>query len=291
MNAFDTAIIPTSHRPEKGIEMTEGSPPRGLAEYEVFALELLAEAASHALVHFRQQPEVIDKAGDGAALDPVTAADREVEAAIRTGIRARYPEHAIRGEEHDTEAGSSEFAWMVDPIDGTRGFMSGFIHWGMLLALCHRGRPVLGVVHQPYTGEFWSGSARGARFRRGAEESGVSVRPCARLADATLATTDPYLFEGTEAEVFDALRRSVRLTRYGADCYAYCMLAMGQLDLVVESGLKPWDVQALMPLVTAAGGRITDWRGGDCSGGGRVVATGDPRLHEAAMAVLSRAAP
>jgi len=261
-----------------------------LADMERFAAALTLDAGSLALSQFRCGTDIIDKAPTGVPLDPVTAADRAVEARLRAGIRERFPDHGVFGEEQAAVEGSSAWSWMIDPIDGTRGFVSGFVHWGMLLALRHHDQPVMGVVHQPFTGEIWMGSRNGARFTRQGDAQNLSTRRCSRLAMATLATTDPYLFEAAEAEVFDALRRSVRLTRFGADCYAYCMLAMGQVDLVVESGLKPWDVQALMPLVKAAGGVITDWRGGDCRDGGQVVAAGDPALHGLALSMLAPAA-
>ena len=254
-----------------------------------FARETLEDAGALARAHFRRAPATEDK-GDGTAYDPVTEADRAVEARVRERIRAAFPEDAILGEEAGAETGAGEAPrlWTIDPIDGTRGYLCGFVQWGMLLALSRDGLPVLGVVHQPWTGETWAGSELGARFRHGGEERPISVRPCAELAAATLATTDPFLFPEPEAQLFHALRRSVRLGRYGGDCYAYCMLAMGQIDLVVESGLSPWDVRALVPLVEAAGGYITNWRGGACSGGGQVVASGDARIH---AAVLERLAP
>ena len=264
--------------------------PEVLTVMERFAAALALEAGALALFHFRSGVEIIDKAPSGVPLDPVTAADRAVEAGLRAGISERFPDHGVFGEEHAAAPGSSPWSWMIDPIDGTRGFVSGFVHWGMLLALRHGEQPVMGVVHQPFSGETWVGSRNGARFTRHGDECDLRTRNCGELAMATLATTDPYLFEGDEAKVFDVLRRSVRLTRYGADCYAYCMLAMGQVDLVVESGLKPWDVQALMPLVTAAGGVISDWRGGDCRDGGQVVAAGDPALHEQVLKLLAPAA-
>ena len=261
-----------------------------LANLERFAGALMLDAGALALAHFRCGTEIVDKSQSGVPLDPVTAADRAVEARLRAGISERFPDHGVFGEEQAAVPGSSPFSWMIDPIDGTRGFVSGFVHWGMLLALRHDEQPVLGVVHQPFTGESWIGSSNGARFSRQQETRDLRTRSCSALARATLATTDPYLFEGDEAFAFDTLRRTVRLTRFGADCYAYCMLAMGQVDLVVESGLKPWDVQALMPLVAAAGGVITDWRGGDCRDGGQVIAAGDPALHEQTLKMRAPAA-
>lgn len=260
------------------------------AEMERFAEALVRDAGALSLALFRCGTPVIDKSPTGVPLDPVTAADRAVEARLRAGIRERFPDHGVFGEEHAAVPGSSPWSWMIDPIDGTRGFVSGFLHWGVLLALRYGEQPVMGIVHQPFTGESWMGSPQGARFSCRDEVRNLRTRSCSALASATLATTDPYLFEGAEADAFEAVRAAVRLTRFGADCYAYCMLTMGQLDLVVESGLKAWDVQALIPLVTAAGGVITDWRGGDCRQGGQVVAAGDPALHELALAMLAPAA-
>jgi len=259
-------------------------------DMERFAEALVREAGALSLAQFRCGTLVVDKSAEGAPLDPVTAADRAVEARLRAGISERFPDHGVFGEEHAAAPGSSPWSWMIDPIDGTRGFVSGFLHWGLLLALRYREQPVLGIVHQPFTGEIWIGSSEGARFTCREDVRHLRTRSCGELAMATLATTDPYLFEGAEADAFEAVRSSVRLTRFGADCYAYCMLAMGQVDLVVESGLKAWDVQALMPLVTAAGGVITDWHGGDCREGGQVVAAGDPALHRAVLQLLAPAA-
>lgn len=260
-----------------------------LASLLTFARETLVEAGAPALEHFRRAVAVEDK-GDGQDYDPVTVADREAEAIIRRRIREAFPGHGIVGEEAADEQSDAAVCWTIDPIDGTRGFVSGFVQWGMLLALSVDGTPVLGVVHQPYTGETWSGSPLGADFHRGGETRAIEVRPCPDLASAVLASTDPFYFPEPEAQAFHSLRRAVRLGRYGGDCYAYCMLAMGQLDLVVEAGLSPWDVRALMPIVEAAGGFITNWRGGDCSDGGQVLASGDERVHALALERLASAA-
>ena len=254
-----------------------------------FAVDTLTRAGALVLPRFRTPLAVDDKAAPGD-FDPVTAADRDAEALIRAAIRERFPDHGIHGEEAGVEPGRSAFGWTIDPVDGTRGFISGFVHWGMLLALTFEDEPLVGVVHQPYTGEIWVGTPAAGWFERsGAGRCELAVRPCPDLAAAVLATTDPYLFSAAEGRAFNDVRRRVRLSRYGADCYAYCMLAMGQLDLVVESGLGPWDVQALIPVIRAAGGLVTDWDGGDCSGGGRVVAAGDPRVHAEALELLATA--
>lgn len=259
-----------------------------LRRFERFAREQLLEAGRVTLGYFRQSVAVSNKAAAGQQLDPVTEADRRAEEVIRAAIRRVFPEHGIVGEEAGEQATSGDWTWTVDPIDGTRGFVAGFVHWGMLLALSYRDTPILGLVHQPYTGELWQGSRLGAWFERGELNHSIRVRDCTVLGKAVLATTDPYLFAGAEAAAFDRLRQSVALTRYGADCYAYCMLAHGQLDLVLESGLQPWDVRALVPLIEAAGGVITDWRGASCHDGGQVLAAATPALHAEAVALLGR---
>ena len=177
---------------------------------------------------------------------------------------------------------------MIDPIDGTRAFMTGMLHWGVLIALFDGASPVLGVMYQPFTDELCVGTNDAAVYRRGALERPLTVRPCASIADAVLATTAPEAFtNAAERAAFDALGRRVRLVRYGGDCYQYCMLAMGYVDVVVEAGLKPYDVQALMPIVRGAGGIVTAWDGGDASMGGRVIAAGDARVHREAMEMLN----
>lgn len=261
--------------------------PDELEAYEGFAVETVRAAGALILPYFRQGIRVEDKTPGDDGFDPVTEADRAAEAAIRRAIVETWPDHGILGEEGGFDGAGADLTWVIDPIDGTRGFISGFVQWGTLLALSVRGRPVLGVVHQPWTGETWVGSERGTRFLRGATDEIVRVRACEGLDSAILATTDPDLFIGYEAEAFRRVREHARLTRYGADCYAYCMLAMGQLDLVVESGLKPWDVQAIIAVVEGAGGRVTDWRGRDAWDGGQVIASADERVHADAIEQLA----
>ncbi len=256
--------------------------------------ERLAEAAGAAVLpYFRAEAlEVEDKRLRGV-FDPVTEADKAGERAIRALLEAERPEDSIWGEEYGRKAGTSGYEWILDPIDGTRAFICGLAHWGILIGLYWRGRPVAGVIGQPYLGEVFSARLGGGAFlSRGGEGRALRTRPCAALGEAVMFTTDPRIFDAVAGEraAYDALERSVRLARYGADCYGYAMVAAGQADLVVESGLSTYDVAALIPILTEAGGVITDWRGGDCSQGGRVVAAGDARLHALAVAELSRLA-
>jgi histidinol phosphatase-like enzyme (inositol monophosphatase family) len=208
---------------------------------------------------------------------------------MRELISSEFPDHGILGEEFAPTDLDAENVWVIDPIDGTRAFISGLPVWGTLIGLTTAGRPVVGMMAQPFTGERFFGDGRSALYRGPGGERVLKSRRCPTLADATLFTTSPRIFRPEEQDTYDAIEREARLARYGCDCYAYAMIAAGAVDLVVESGLKPFDIVALIPVIEGAGGVVTSWTGGDASGGGRVVASGDPRLHEAALRMLSRA--
>lgn len=239
--------------------------------------------------YFRKPLSVANKAGKGA-FDPVTEADRAAERAMRMALEKRWPEHGLIGEEFGTSGEDARFRWVLDPIDGTRAFIMGSPLWGTLIGLLDGKEAILGVMDQPFTGErYWSG-AKAAHFRDGAgKPRKLKTRACASLGEATLTTTHPDLFaKGREADGFARLAAHVRMTRYGGDCYGYCLLAAGFVDLVVEAGLKAHDVVALIPIIDRAGGRISTWEGGPAIEGGRIVAAGDARLHERALAVLAK---
>jgi myo-inositol-1(or 4)-monophosphatase len=259
-------------------------------EYLGVAIDLAMQAGAATLPYFRSVTLVENK--NAAGFDPVTVADRSAEAIIRRGIEARYPNHGILGEEHGLKVGDG-LTWVVDPIDGTRAFITGMLHWGVLIALFDGVQPVLGVMYQPYTNELFIGTNDGAELRRDAQRRALRVRPCESLRGAVLASTGPqYFAAAAEQAAFNAVRGEVQFTRFGGDCYLYCMVAMGFIDIVVEAGLHPYDVQALMPIVHGAGGIMTTWDGGDASMGGRILAAGDARVHKAAMKVLAaHAAP
>jgi histidinol phosphatase-like enzyme (inositol monophosphatase family) len=250
----------------------------------------LADISGAVIRPFFRKPLAIANKGTKGAFDPVTEADRAAERAMRRAISERWPEHGLIGEELGSAGETARFRWVLDPIDGTRAFIMGSPMWGTLIGLLDGEEPVLGLMDQPFTGErFWSG-ATAAHFRNGsAKARRLKTRPCASLAEATLTTTHPNLFaKGREADSFARLAARVRMTRYGGDCYGYCLLAAGFVDLVVEAGLKTHDVVALIPIIERAGGRISTWEGGPAIGGGRIVAAGDPRLHEQALAVLAK---
>jgi len=251
-----------------------------VTEYLEFALGAARAAGSAILPHFRVALSVGDKGGvDG--YDPVTVADQHAEATIRAAIERTFPDHGIRGEEHGWRKGSSRYTWVIDPIDGTRSFILGQMHWATLIALHDGERVVVGVAHQPYVGESFVGTAGGAaQWRRDGQSRTLATRPCRSIADAVVACTDPRMFHTpAERAAFDRVADDARLTRWGGDCYAYCLLAMGLIDVVIEASLEAYDVQALIPVVEAAGGVISTWSGGSADEGGSIVACGDRRLH------------
>jgi myo-inositol-1(or 4)-monophosphatase len=254
-----------------------------------FAVETVERSGRIALDYFRTPMRVDDKS-TGGSFDPVTQADTEIEAFLRGEILERFPDHGIIGEESGAHAPSAHCRWVIDPIDGTRAFMSGMPAWGTLLALMVGGRVALGVMHQPYLRETFYGDGKTAGLRRPGERSELRTRVVERVEDAVLYSTHPDLFRlPEERRAFDRLASHVRLTRYGGDCYSYCLLAMGQIDLVVEAGLQAHDIAALIPIIEGAGGIVTTWAGTDAQAGGRILAAGDARLHAHALAILADA--
>jgi inositol-phosphate phosphatase / L-galactose 1-phosphate phosphatase / histidinol-phosphatase len=253
------------------------------AAYLALAGELAERTGAIIRRHFRQKITVEQKPDR----TPVTAADREAEKAMREMIEARYPDHGIWGEEFGRVRPEADYVWVLDPIDGTKSFISGVPLFGTLISLAFKGKPVLGVIDQPISRERWVGAAGHATLMNGRH---AKTRGCTALGDATLYATSPDMFEGADAAAFQRLRSAVKLARFGADCYAYGLLAGGFVDLVVESGLKPYDFCALAPVVEGAGGTMTDWQGKALSlqSDGRVVACGDPRLTETARAKLAK---
>lgn len=255
-----------------------------LAEYQAFAEQLADAAASAIAPYFRASLEVEDKGG--RRFDPVTVADKAAERAMRELIRSHYPTHGILGEEEAATLGSSELTWVLDPIDGTRAFITGLPLWGTLIALNDGQRPVLGVMNQPFTGERYIGTPAGA-WRNGTP---LKTRPCTGLSSARLMCTTPDMFDIPEQrKAFEAVASQAQLLRYGGDCYAYCMLASGFVDVIVEASLQPYDVQALIPIIEGAGGVMTSWDGGPAHNGGAVVACGDRALHAQLIELLRHA--
>jgi len=252
------------------------------------AVSLAEQAGPIAAGHFRQPLDVQDKSR-GVYFDPVTVADREVERFLRTELQSRFPGYGVLGEEDGGEDTDAERCWVIDPIDGTRAFITGMPAWGILLGLTERGVPRVGVMHQPYIGETFSGaSGLGARLRHRGAETAITTRTDVALEDATLYCTHPDVFiEATDRAAFDRVAGASRMVRFGGDCYAYCLLALGQTDLVVEASLQTYDIAPLIPIIEAAGGVVTDGRGGSAAKGGFVVAAGSAALHAQALAAIA----
>lgn len=261
--------------------------PPPLADFLAFAQTLADASGAVIRPWFRAPLAVADKSTGRADFDPVTEADRSAEAAMRACIASTYPTHGVLGEEHGHQLGTEPFTWVLDPIDGTRAFICGMPQWGTLIALNDGKKPILGILDQPVTQERWIGQNGHSEFVSSSSRKRITTRACSNLSSAILTTTHPSsYFSAVEQEAFQRLAGAVRMTRYGGDCYAYGLLAMGFVDLIVESSLKPWDVQALIPIVEGAGGLFTSWSGGDAQQGGRVIAAGDARVHAEALSVL-----
>jgi myo-inositol-1(or 4)-monophosphatase len=254
-------------------------------DFSAFVDELATISGETIRPFFRSTLGIENKSRSGG-FDPVTAADRAAEAAMRALIKRTFPEHGIVGEEFGIERRDAEYVWVLDPIDGTKSFICGMPAWGTLIALTRRGEPIYGMMHQPFTREHFSGDGRGARYRGPAGDRTLAVRSCASVEDAVLCTTSPLLMTPRDRQCFQQVERAVRLSRYGGDCYAYCVLAAGHVDLVIETELKPHDVLPLIPIIEGAGGIITTWENDRPHEGGRIVAAGDKRVHAQALELL-----
>jgi myo-inositol-1(or 4)-monophosphatase len=252
-----------------------------------FALDLAAAARAETLPRWADVDDAANKAGEGD-YDPVTQADVEAERAMRAMIEVRYPRHGIVGEEFGTKPPQGPHSWSLDPVDGTRAFVCGLPSWTTLIALLEDGVPILGIVDAPRMHELYLGDGQTTRLITASGERALRSSGCEQLAEARFSTTDPYLFAGAERDVFEQLRAAARLTRYGLDAYAYARLAAGSLDLVVESGLKSWDYQALIPVVRGAGGIVGNWRGGEDFSTGQIVAAATPALFEQAVRLTEK---
>lgn len=248
----------------------------------------MAEAAGAVILpHFRKHDlDDENKAADG--YDPVTIADRAAEEAMRAVLADRRPGDAILGEEFGAQPGTSGLTWVLDPIDGTRGFVAGTPTWGVLIAVSDGDGPIMGMIDQPYIGErFWG--ADGAAWMRGPSGAvnSLATRKPRALSEAVLFTTFPEVGTPAERAAFEAVAEQVKLVRYGMDCYAYALVAAGQVDLVIEAGLNSYDIQGPIGVIQGAGGVVTDWSGAPVHDGGRVVAASHPDVHRAALDILA----
>jgi len=259
--------------------------PDALAQLWPLAERLADAARRETLAHFRADTQATES--KSSAFDPVTVADRAAESAMRALIEEARPEDGILGEEFGTRPGRSGLTWVLDPIDGTRGYISGTPTWGVLIAVSDESGPGLGLIDQPYIGERFMGGAGRAEVIGPLGQRPLATRKSRDLADAIVFTTFPEVGSAAEGRAFQAVAGRAKLTRYGTDCYAYALLAAGQVDLVIEAGLQPYDIQAPIAVIEAAGGLVTDWHGGPAHAGGRALAAATPELHAQAMAILA----
>lgn len=264
-------------------------------DFAQFVDELATLSGEAILPFFRSALTATDKSR-GGVFDPVTEADRAAEVAMRRMIEATFPNHGIIGEEFGAVRADADYVWVLDPIDGTKSFISGLPMWGTLIGLNYRGRPCYGMMHQPFTRERFFGDGAGASWRgpshrlgEDIEERKLKTRACSSLGKATLMTTSPRLIPEAQRAAYFSVEEKVRLARYGGDCYGYCALAAGHVDLVIESNLKPHDIVALIPIIEGAGGIVTTWDGGEAAAGGAVIAAGDEKVHAAALEMLRSA--
>jgi myo-inositol-1(or 4)-monophosphatase len=250
-------------------------------------VDQLASVSGETILPFFRTALAVDNKKTGG-FDPVTAADRAAEQAMRALIAKNFPGHGIIGEEYGAERTDAEYVWVLDPIDGTKSFIAGMPAWGTLIGLMRFGEPVFGMMNQPFTREKFSGDGGAARYRGPAGNRDMHVRACAALSEALLFTTSPLLMNMIDRADFVRVENAVKLSRYGGDCYAYCMLAAGQIDLIIETDIKPYDIVPLIPVIVGAGGIVTTWENGPAQAGGRIVVAGDARVHKAAMELLAK---
>jgi myo-inositol-1(or 4)-monophosphatase len=258
----------------------------GLIDFAQFVNELASLSGQAILPFFRSSFTIRDKSS-GGAFDPVTEADRAGEAVMRQLIKRTFPTHGIIGEEFGEEQADAEYTWVLDPIDGTKAFMAGLPVWGTLIGLMRNGAPAYGMMHQPFTGERFFGDCGSASYRGHQSERKLMTRRCRSISDAIISTTSPRLFGTETLAAYERVEREAKIARYGYDCYAYCMLAAGHIDIVVETDLKPHDIVALIPIIQGAGGVVTAWDGGPAGNGGSIAAAGDRRVHDAVLTLLN----
>jgi histidinol phosphatase-like enzyme (inositol monophosphatase family) len=265
--------------------MTSQAP---LADLVRFARELASAARNETVWRFNQGVNIENKGGE-ASFDPVTEADRAAEQVMRSLVAERFPDHGISGEEFSDKLGEGPYEWSLDPVDGTRSFICGLPTWTTLIALLEDGAPVLGLIDAPMLDETFVGSGTDAWLVVGDDKAMIRTSGCSALSETRLSTTDPWLFDENEFAAFDRLRRACRVTRYGHDAYGYARLAAGSLDLVVESGLKPHDYNALVPVVRGAGGHVGNWTGGSDLARGAIVAAASRALYDTVVELLAAA--
>ncbi|MEM7468072.1 MAG: inositol monophosphatase family protein [Pseudomonadota bacterium] len=243
-------------------------------------------AARTILPYFRHAMKIENKHPNAADFDPVTLADREAEKIIRQTILARYPNDTLIGEEFDNVVGSSDYSWVIDPIDGTRAFVCGIPTWAILIGVCKHSQPLLGIMSQPVVGDIFIGGMGEGQLISRSGSAALGTCEVDSLSDASLFATTPDMFDASELDVFDAVSEKVKMTRFGVDSYAYCLLAAGHVELVIEAGLGFYDIAALIPIIESAGGVVSDWSGAPVRSGGRVIAAANEAIHAQALEII-----
>lgn len=250
-----------------------------------FAKALAESAARAILPYFRQNTRIDVK--DGPVWDPVTEGDRAGERAIRQMIEERFPDHGIHGEEYGVKSGSSPFTWVLDPVDGTRSFVFGMPTWATLIGLTYEGRPMLGVMSQPFVGEMFYGNPDGAWHDQRGTVAPIRTRQGVPLSRAAIGTTAPELYRNAaDAAGLNRLRKASQVMRYGGDAYFFALLAAGHIDIAMDAGLQAYDIAALLPIIKGAGGAYTEWTGGNPVDGGNILSAGSQALLDEAVAVM-----
>ena len=267
--------------------MAENALPESCPEPFIDLAERLADTARGIVAGYFRRPIDVERKADES---PVTAADREAETAMRALIAETFPEHGVVGEEHGQDRPGAEYVWVIDPLDGTKRFITGHAQFGCLIALLHQGAPILGLIDMPVMEERWLGAKGRPSLHSGRHALGQArVRPCPEIGEAVLYATTPHMFPGADFAAFERVRQATRQPMYGSECYAYGLLASGFVDLVIEDTMGVYDYMALVSVIEGAGGLITDWRGEPLGlkSDGRVLAAGDARCHAAALDLLN----
>jgi len=247
---------------------------------------LVADAARPETLRYFRQADLLTDNKDGSGFDPVTIADRAAEKAMRAVVAKERPQDGIIGEEFGVTAGTSGFTWVFDPIDGTRGYISGTPTWGILISVADESGPLFGIIDQPYIGERFVGGFGASTLVGPHGTAPLKTRQTTSLADAIVMTTFPEVGTKSEGRAFHKVAAQAKLTRYGMDCYGYALVATGQVDLVIEAQLQPYDIHAPIAVVQAAGGIVSNWRGGAAHHGGQVIAAANCEVYTAALAIL-----
>ena len=250
-----------------------------------FAKLIAEEAGQIALRYFRTNLNITSKSD--SRFDPVTIADQSIEKLLREKISEKFPDHGIIGEEQGVTKGN-KFTWVIDPIDGTSAFISGSPMWGILIGLTENDKPLLGVMHQPWMKETFYADSNSSWWAQESSTQQIKTRQTKSLADANLFCTHPSMFTTEkDQKLFKSVADSCQYSRYGSDCYGYCLLSAGFVDLVIEGSLQPYDIVPLIPIIESAGGIVTDWQGKPAVEGGKIVAAANKTLHESALSLLA----